>query len=108
MSDVQPRPAVVHEFKILPEYFKLVADGIKTFELRKVDPERPLIFPGDRVVLREHLLLGGYTGRVLAAKVGYVFQGGNYGVEEGWVAFSLLGVEGGEHASRLAEECGQP
>lgn len=57
------------EKKILPEYFQLILDGKKTFELRLNDFD---ISEGDVLVLKEWDNNGSYTGRVIEKKVGHV------------------------------------
>jgi hypothetical protein len=60
------------EKKILPEYFKQVEDGSKTFELRLADWE---CNPGDVLVLKEwDPRLKTYTGREITKEVGYVLK----------------------------------
>lgn len=91
---------MIHELKILPQYFCRVADGSKTFEVR--DNDRGFQ-PGDTVVLREYdpaiwtipnTGIGGlgdesepkgYTGKSLSFKIGYVLP-----IDETRVVFSLL------------------
>lgn len=74
--------------KILPAYFKAVADGRKAFELRKDDRGYEA---GDRLVLKEWD--DGYTGRFLFATVSFVLRGApEYGLEEGWCILSLKDV----------------
>lgn len=58
------------EKKIWPEYFELVAQGVKTFELRLADFE---CHPGDTLVLKEwDPKTQKYTGRQLEKRVTYV------------------------------------
>lgn len=97
-----------HELKIWPQYYCRVADGSKTFEIRKNDRGYQ---PGDEVVLREydptpiekpgsdpalfaltslsprtHLAETGYTNsNPLTFKIGYVLP-----IDGDRVVFSLL------------------
>ena len=84
-----------HELKILPQYYCRVADGSKTFEVRKNDRG---FQPGDIVTLREwdgklvshpvHPMDSdhdGYTGKRLKFKIGYVLP-----IDAERVVFSLL------------------
>ena len=74
---------VIHELKILPEYFEAVASGAKTFELRKDDRE-PCFCSLDILRLREwrkpvnnngaRYLEGVYTGREANRLVTYVLR----------------------------------
>ena len=60
------------EKKVWPEYFQLILEGKKKFELRLADFECK---PGDVLVLREwDPKTGGYTGRAAEKRVGYVFK----------------------------------
>jgi hypothetical protein len=99
-----------HELKIWPQYFARVADGSKTFEVRKNDRG---FQPNDEVLLREfdtevveiehqdHNPLGydewierrerGYTGKSLEFRIGYVLP-----IDAERVVFSLLPQREGE------------
>lgn len=78
-----------HELKIWREFFKPVADGSKTFEVRENDRGFQL---GDEVELKEwdpvSEVLPDYTGRSLSFRIGYVFP-----IDEKRVVFSLLPLE---------------
>lgn len=90
-----------HELKIWPQYYQRVADGSKTFEVRKNDRG---FQPGDTVALREFdpeykgydsdefstwSINGRYTGKpALKFKVGYVLP-----IDADRVVFSLLPLE---------------
>jgi len=84
-----------HGLKILPEYFKLVIEGRKNFEIRKDDRGYEV---GDTLHLREwkkptgKSREGTYTGRSIKKKIIYIFEGGKpgYGLKEQWV---ILGLE---------------
>lgn len=59
-----------HEKKVLTEYFRRIADGSKTFELRLANWD---CNEGDILVLREwDEALNDYTGRVLEKEVTFV------------------------------------
>ena len=74
-----------HELKILPEYFKDVSLGKKTFELRKNDRDFQI---GDKLILREWC--GQYTGNQIERWIGYIFFGdGNYGLAPGYCILGL-------------------
>lgn len=68
---------MVHELKILPEYFVAVRDGIKKFEVRKDD--RPFEV-GDILCLHE-INCGVLTGRTIKAEVTYVLRHPDYCIE---------------------------
>jgi len=72
-----------HHLKILPEYFRQVAIGNKTFELRKNDRDFKV---GDIIFLEEWD--NEYTGRVLELEITYILS--NFkGLEEGYVILSV-------------------
>jgi len=58
------------EKKVWPDYFQMIVDGVKTYELRLADFECK---PGDTLILREwDPKTKEYTGRVIEKKVTYV------------------------------------
>lgn len=73
-----------HELKILPEYFVAVANGTKTFEVRKDD--RPFEV-GDILCLHE-INCGVLTGRTIKAEVTYVLRHPDY-CKEGYCILSI-------------------
>ena len=73
-----------HELKILPEYFVAVANGTKTFEVRKDD--RPFEV-GEILCLRE-INCGVLTGRTIKAEVTYVLRHPDY-CKEGYCILSI-------------------
>ena len=75
---------MIHDLKILPEWFETVKSGIKTFEVRKDDRD---FKPNDVLLLRE---FDGtkYTGRQLKADVRFVLRG-EY-CREGYCIMSIL------------------
>lgn len=75
----------MHQLKIKPEYFADVANGIKTFELRKNDRDFKV---GDTLVLQEYD--GDYTGRFRKVTVTYLLKGGIYGLDKDYV---ILGIK---------------
>jgi hypothetical protein len=77
-----------HDLKIYPRYFKAVAEGKKTFEIRKNDRG---FFAGDLVVLHEYDGEA-YTGRSILKKITYLTD---YAQEDGYVVFSIADVERG-------------
>jgi hypothetical protein len=87
-----------HKLKILPEYFIAVQKGIKTFEIRKNDRNYQV---GDRLILQEYYnyapnefkLKGCYTGNEITKKITYILEGGQYGLEEGYVILSIEEVK---------------
>ena len=93
-----------HELKTEPVYFDAVETGEKTFEVRKNDR---FFQSGDIVDLLKYdpdpkrmayVTDSGYSGlarnaRRLRFRVGPILQGGQFGIEPGYCAFSLLPVK---------------
>jgi hypothetical protein len=97
------KQSLTHELKIWPQYFSRVADGSKTFEVRKNDRG---FQPGDIVWLKEwdpaeeeveddfgsytdtYTRTKGYTGKNLKFRIGYVLP-----IDAERVVFSLLPLE---------------
>ena len=77
---------MTHYLKILPEYFKDMESGAKTFELRRNDRNYQ---PGDTLILQEWELDVGYTGPKLVRYVPYVLYGPVLGLEPDWCILSL-------------------
>lgn len=84
-----------HELKTDPEVFDDVADGRKTFEIRKDDRN---FQEGDTLLLRKTLYTGlemqngfplEYTGETETRKITYVLRGPIYGLATGWVILSI-------------------
>lgn len=77
-----------HLLKTWPEYFRAVADGSKTFEIRVNDRD---FAAGDILVLQEfdpkH---GEYTGQELQRMVGFIIYGGQWGIADDMCVMSLL------------------
>ncbi len=87
-----------HELKLLTKYFKDVEIGLKTFELRKNDRDFQV---GDTLILKEYYpgdteykegiyTPAHYTNNETDKKIVYILQGGQYGLEEGYV---ILGIQ---------------
>lgn len=80
-----------HELKVHTQVFDAIIQRRKTFEFRLNDRN---FREGDSVVLYEYLPnLGQYTGAKIEAKIGYVLHGPNFGVPDGYCAFSLLDIK---------------
>lgn len=62
---------MIHDLKILPEWFNAVISGVKTFEIRKDDRDYQ---PRDELLLREWDGTA-YTGRTCRADVTMVLRG---------------------------------
>lgn len=73
-----------HYLKILPQYYRAVESGRKTFEIRYNDRDYKV---GDMLYLQE-FCGGEYTGRELTREVCYVIDDPEY-CKEG---FAVLGI----------------
>jgi hypothetical protein len=87
----------VHHLKAWPEFFDAVADGRKTFEVRRNDRGYR---EGDIItLLRYEPERGSFTmdegGRTinLSRRITYVLEGGQFGIEYGFVVLGLGPVE---------------
>ena len=88
-----------HFLKTLPEFFAAVADGSKTFEVRRDDRGFEV---GDTLILQEFdpskAVLGlprekhTYTGREIRRRVIYKLDGGQFGIEAGFCVLGLAEV----------------
>ena len=80
-----------HHLNTWPTYFRAAEKGVKTFEVRKNDR---FFQRGDMVVLHELENdgpgLNARTGNSLEFYIGPILQGGQFGIEAGYCAFSLL------------------
>ena len=74
-----------HELKILPQYFKSVKEGAKTFEIRTNDRGFKV---GDTLILEEYEK-GHYTLERIRKEVAYILEGGQCGLEEGYCILGL-------------------
>lgn len=87
---------MVHELKTDPEPFMAVWTGKKRFELRRNDRNFQV---GDTLILRQTTYSAKemhaqglpleYTGRRFLCTISYVLQGGNYGLESGYVVLGI-------------------
>lgn len=80
------RVPAVHKEKILPEFFKAVADGFKSFEIRKEDDTRYEV--NDILILQE---FDGekLTGAEVQVEISYVTRDPRY-VKEGHAVMSIV------------------
>lgn len=81
---------MIHELKVWSEYFEEVFFGHKNFEIRKNDRN---FKKGDTLILKEWDNFGEtFTGRELTRIVTYVFEGGSFGLEEGFVVMAIKSI----------------
>ena len=76
---------MIHALKTLPEFFKALAAGVKSFEIRKNDRDFQV---GDSIVLKEWDNIK-YSGREIQAIIKYMLDDAFIGLAEGYVAFSF-------------------
>lgn len=79
----------VHTLKTLPQYFEAIERGEKTFEVRRNDRG---FQKGDLVVLKKLDSSGRFYdsfNRELTFRIGWLLQGGQFGIEPGFCVFSL-------------------
>ena len=82
---------MIHEKKILPQYFEPLQNGTKRFELRKEDDTQYKV--GDEIILREWSESKGYTGHQTRRMITYVLRDcPEYGLKEG---YAILGLSDG-------------
>ena len=100
-----------HKLKILPQYFKAVQDGSKTFEIRKNDRGYKV---GDTLILQEYINYSDsayynretpnrYTGREITKEVSYILEGGQYGLEEGYCILGLKDINKNKQEFQLGD-----
>lgn len=77
---------MIHELKILPEFFEAVTSGRKQFEIRKNDRDFKI---GDILHLREWNGEN-YTGDSYKAEITYITH---YAQKDGYVVLGIRGVE---------------
>jgi hypothetical protein len=76
-----------HELKTWPEFFKAVASGAKTFEVRRDDRDFEV---GDSLVLREwNQDKEQYTGRRVERVVTYILRDDPYLLRDGYCILAL-------------------
>ncbi len=76
-----------HYLKILPEYYILIDEGIKTFEIRFNDRDYKV---GDILHLQE-FVNGEYTGRELTKEISYMIDSPDY-CKDGFVVLSIKNI----------------
>lgn len=77
---------MIHELKILPNYFNDVISGKKTFEIRKNDR---LFCEGDLLALNEYNAeTKGYTGNSCLVYIDYILNNPEY-CKNGYVVMSI-------------------
>ena len=77
---------MIHELKILPEYFEEVTSGRKQFEIRENDRNFKI---GDQLILREWSK-NEYTGDSYKAEITYITD---YAQRDGYVVLGIRNEE---------------
>ena len=78
---------MTHELKVWIEFFPAIFERDKTFELRKNDRKFKV---GDELFLREwNPKKNEYTGNFCYRNVDYILNGGQFGLQEGFVIMSI-------------------
>jgi len=76
-----------HKLKTWTEFFIAIVYGVKTVEIRKNDRNFEV---GDRLILQEYNPdTEEYTGLEIEADVTHILEGGQFGIEKGYVAMSI-------------------
>lgn len=60
---------MIHNLKILPQYFNAIVSGKKKFEIRNNDRD---FHEGDTVILKEWSADFGYTGKQVTKQIGFI------------------------------------
>jgi len=77
----------IHVLKINNEFFHAIAKGEKTFEVRKNDRNFRV---GDVLYLKEYSQkIEEYSGDKIYKKIIYILEGGQFGIEPGYVVLGL-------------------
>jgi hypothetical protein len=78
---------MTHELKTWPKFFAEVFIRTKKFEVRLNDRDFKV---GDTLILKEwDPIAKAYTGEELVRRVTFILEGGQFGVEEGYVVMSI-------------------
>jgi hypothetical protein len=80
----------LHELKINREHFRVVAEGVKTAELRKLDRDYRL---EDYILLKEYNQ-GEYTGNELLIQISHILTTTEHGLQNGYGMLSFVIPEG--------------
>ena len=78
---------MIHELKTWCAQYDAIEKGEKTFEVRKNDRS---FLKGDLLILKEwDNEKQEYTGRKISKIVKYILDGGQFGIEQGYVCMSI-------------------
>jgi len=77
----------IHELKCWPTFFDAIDKGKKTFEVRKNDRDFQV---RDILILQEwDPVEERYSGRLIFVEVVYILEGGQMGIEAGFVCMAI-------------------
>lgn len=77
----------IHSLKTIQPHFDKVNARLKTFEVRKNDRNFQV---GDILLLKEYdQETETFTDRVVAARAHHILEGGQFGIEPGYVVMSI-------------------
>lgn len=90
-----------HKLKTVDVYFDAIADGRKTFEVRRNDRgfQTGDILELERIGGADSFLPGRYTGETLVRQVTYILQGEQFGIAPGHCVMGLAVVDKGKDDS---------
>lgn len=78
---------MIHDLKIMPQYYRAVLERRKTFEVRKNDRNFQV---GDSICLREYdPFIEKYTGRIWYGNITYILDSHIY-CKRGYVIMSIV------------------
>lgn len=96
----KPKPTRrVHALKCWPQYYRAVAAGEKTFELRQNDRD---FRTGDHLILSAwDPMEQRYLGPRTTCQITYVLPGGSFGLSEGWCILAIKPLHSTSGASHI-------
>lgn len=82
---------IIHDLKTWKPYFMAVLYRWKKFEVRANDRNFKV---GDLLRLKEwDQMTGNYTGREVVKEVEYILEGGNFGIQAGFVVMGITDLK---------------
>lgn len=77
---------MTHALKTWPQYWKAIANGTKTFEVRKNDRNFQV---GEKLILQEFDPKEGYSGGEIEREISFILEGGQFGIKKGYCVIGL-------------------
>ena len=88
MKIAAPPKDTIHEIKCWPEYFIMIDNQFKNFEVRKNDRDYHI---GDFLRIKEwDPKTQSYSGKQCYRRIQYILEGGQFGIEKGYVVMALV------------------